>query len=158
MGIVVAALLALAACVPPVPSGPTYRELAANESFATTMPGACDAGFGHGSDPRSTIDGSFDGFATRALISQDTKERVVAWHRSQYEARGWRRIFASYIALSDGMYGANYAWRSGDLVVGLGFPTGGWRNNDCPALGPTVYELTITYYPDRTNDGEPRAS
>ena len=152
---VAGALIVVGGCLGP--GGPSYRDLAANESFATTMPDACDAGPSGGNDARATIEGSFYAYATRVVIAKVDEEGVVAWHRANFEAEGWTPIAYPYIATRDGTFPGN-AWRRGDLVLGLGFLKRGWANETCRSFGPTVYELTITYQPDARHDGKPRAS
>jgi hypothetical protein len=154
--LLVVVLLAAAACLPP--GGPSARELAADDSFAATMPGACDVGSGGGGDARSSIGGSSYAYATRVVIAKDDEEAVLAWHRSELEGNGWTPIGWPYITMRDGRF-PPHAWRRGDRVLGLGYPDRGWINRNCPDFGGrTVYELTITYQPDARFDGSPRAS
>jgi hypothetical protein len=108
------------------------------------MPGASEEGRG-GSDAAFSLEGSYESFATRMLVSQDDEDTVLSWHRAAYEALGWAPVDYPYIAMHDGRFPQN-AWRRGELVLGLGFPDRGRLQVTHP--GGTLYEVTITYRPE----------
>jgi hypothetical protein len=136
-------ILAETACGPGEPS---YDELVVEPAFAATMPGASEDSSG-GDDARSTVEGSFNSFATRLLRSDDDEKTVLAWHSGALEADGWVPVDFAYIAMRDGHVPAN-AWRRGDLVIGLGFPDPDQLSRDGREVpGGTWFELTITYQP-----------
>jgi hypothetical protein len=62
------------------------------------MPGASEEGRG-GSDAAFSLEGSYESFATRMLVSQDDEDTVLSWHRAAYEALGWAPVDYPYIAM-----------------------------------------------------------
>ena len=107
------------------------------------MPGAEGVATG-GDDPRWTIEGSINGYAWRMLAVDMDGAAVDAWYRSALETNGWAPADYGYIGMQDGRSTA-YAWRQGDLVMGLGFPDRDPRWPSDPAK--TLFEVTITHRP-----------
>ena len=125
------------------PSGPSRSELAATDAFVTSMPEATEVATG-GDDPRSTVEGPFNGFAWRMLEVDLDEKAVVDWYRAALESDGWAPADYGYIWMMDGR-STSHAWRQGDLVMGLGFPERDARWPSDPAK--TLFEVTITYQP-----------
>jgi hypothetical protein len=129
------------------PGGPACKELAANSVFAVAMPGAT-AGGSYCSDPRGGIEGSTYGFATQVFGTDVDPAAVLEWHRATYESQGWTATKERPITLGDGHFPSG-AWRSGDLIVGVGVLERDRVGGD-PAAGvpgKTAYEVFITYLP-----------
>ena len=136
---VAAALLVAAGCGP---GGPSSSELAA--TLAATMPVSIEVGTG-GDDPRSTLLGSYNGFAWRLLVGDEDEAAILAWYAKAVESDGWTPTGHGYIWMRDGR-STEHAWRRDDIVLGLGFPD---RNHLNQGYAPgTIYELTITYQPE----------
>lgn len=142
---IVVALVAVTACAPR-PGGPSRADLAGEPVFAAVMPGASELS-GGGQDDQGGVEGATYSYATRILLSEDDKDTVVAWHRAAFEAAGWVAAPNSSIAMADGHY-TDFAWRRGNLVLGLGFPRRNELSREYPA--GTMYETTITYQPVAT--------
>ncbi len=129
------------------PAGPSYEELAATLPFASAMPGAEQLS-ANGSNPGGTVEGAFNGYATRLFVADAPEEAVVAWHEAIYASDGWEPVHYGYIGMINGG-STTHAWRKGNLVAGLGVldrawpPWGGWANYP-PG---TLCEVTLTYQP-----------
>ena len=140
----VVAALAVAACG--TPRGPSYKDLASTDVFATAMPGAAPQAVA-GGDPQCGIEGCATGYATELFVTDADRNAIAAWHKALYEAAGWTPVAYGYVGMDDG--GAtSFAWRLGDVVVGLGFPDRDWLHHlgrDYPS--GTLYEVTIGHEP-----------
>ena len=114
------------------------------------MPGATEIGTG-GSDPRGNVEGGTYGYAIRMFVSDDDDSTVLAWHRAAYEADGWTPIGFSPITMRDGHF-PEYAWQRDNRIIGFGFPDrdGLYELPNAADAATTVYEVTITYRPERT--------